>query len=327
MSNDNERDTNEVARTETESALGSFQQDTVESAPEHPDEVVRARQVDSTGRAAANDDGTTPIIELRDVSVTFRSRSGGIFKPHLVHAVRGVTMKLNAGETLGLVGESGCGKSTTARVMCGLQDPTEGEVYFQGRKVTKRSAKDRKQIGRVVSVVFQDPATALNARMIVAEQLLDPMVVHKINNKSYREERIRELIHLVGLPESVLQALPGQLSGGQRQRVAIARALSLNPDAIIADEPTSALDVSVRAQILNLLSDLKDDLNLGMVFISHDIQTVRYVSDRIAVMNGGTVVEEGPAQQILENPRDEYTRTLLGAAPSLLHPAKSAFAN
>ncbi|MCK7637311.1 ABC transporter ATP-binding protein [Corynebacterium pygosceleis] len=325
MSNDNERDTNEVARTETESALDSFQQDAVESAPDHADTTVRAQQIDSTGRAASNDDGSTPIIELRDVSVTFRSRSGGIFKPNLVHAVRGVSMKLNAGETLGLVGESGCGKSTTARVMCGLQDPTEGEIYFQGRKVTKRSAKDRKQIGRVVSVVFQDPATALNARMIVAEQLLDPMVVHKINNKSYREERIRELIHLVGLPESVLQALPGQLSGGQRQRVAIARALSLNPDAIIADEPTSALDVSVRAQILNLLSDLKDDLNLGMVFISHDIQTVRYVSDRIAVMNGGTVVEEGPAQQILENPTDEYTRTLLGAAPSLLHPAESAF--
>ncbi|MEZ2121893.1 MULTISPECIES: ABC transporter ATP-binding protein [unclassified Corynebacterium] len=327
MSKHNKHDSNEVIRTETEAALDSFQQGSVESVPDHADETIHGRRVDTTGRANPRHDGLTPIIELRDVSVTFRSRSGGIFRPNLVHAVRGVTMKLNPGETLGLVGESGCGKSTTARVMCGLQDPTEGEVYFQGRKVTKRSAKDRKQIGRVVSVVFQDPATALNARMIVAEQLLDPMVVHKINNKSYREERIRDLIHLVGLPESVLQALPGQLSGGQRQRVAIARALSLNPDAIIADEPTSALDVSVRAQILNLLSDLKEELNLGMVFISHDIQTVRYVSDRIAVMNGGTVVEEGPAQQILENPRDEYTRTLLGAAPSLLHPAKSAFAN
>ena len=264
----------------------------------------------------------TPIIELKDVSVTFKSRTGGIFKPNLVHAVRNVDMRLMPGQTLGIVGESGCGKSTTAKVMCGLQPATSGEVYFKGDLVTKRSAKDRKRIGRVVSVVFQDPATALNARMAVAQQLEDPMKVHGISNPKERQAWIRELIHMVGLPESVLQALPGQMSGGQRQRVAIARALSLRPDAIIADEPTSALDVSVRAQILNLLADLKEELGLAMVFISHDIQTVRYVSDRIAVMNGGRVVEEGPADQLLANPHDEYTRTLLGAAPSLLHPVK-----
>ena len=267
-------------------------------------------------------DTDTPIIELRDVSVTFRSRTGGIIKPTLVKAVQNVNMKLMPGQTLGLVGESGCGKSTTAKVMCGLQNATSGEVYFKGRKVTKRSAKDRKTIGRVVSVVFQDPATALNARMQVADQLIDPLVVHSIGDRASREDRIHELISFVGLPEQVLKALPGQLSGGQRQRVAIARALSLKPDAIIADEPTSALDVSVRAQILNLLSDLKEELGLAMVFISHDIQTVRYVSDRIAVMNHGQVIEEGPAQQILKNPQDEYTKTLLGAAPSLLHPAE-----
>ena len=156
--------------------------------------------------------------------------------------------------------------------------------------------------------------------MTIHDQLMDPMVVHKVGDPAYRENRVHELIEMVGLPESVLDALPGQMSGGQRQRVAIARALSLKPDAIIADEPTSALDVSVRAQILNLLMDLKKELGLAMVFISHDIQTVRYISDRIVVMNGGLAVEEGTAEQIFDNPKDEYTRLLLGAAPSLLHP-------
>ena len=264
---------------------------------------------------------STPIIELRDVDVTFRTRTGSLFNPNKVHAVRGVSLSLNPGETIGLVGESGSGKSTTANVMCGLQVATSGHVFFKGQEVTKRSPADRRRIGRVVSVVFQDPATALNARMIVREQLADPLAVHHVGTQSERESRVRELIDLVGLPNSVLDALPGQLSGGQRQRVAIARALSLNPDAIIADEPTSALDVSVRAQILNLLTDLKDQLDLAMVFISHDIQTVRYVSDRIAVMNGGRIVEEGPAKAVLDSPSDPYTRTLLGAAPSLLHPA------
>lgn len=263
---------------------------------------------------------TTPIIELRDVHVTFRSRGGSVFKPTLVHAVKGVNMKLMPGQTLGLVGESGCGKSTTARVMCGLQPATSGQVFFKGKEVTKRTSADRKRIGRVVSVVFQDPATALNARMSVAEQLVDPMNVHGVGSAEERHDRVRDLIGMVGLPTSVLDALPGQLSGGQRQRVAIARALVLEPAAIIADEPTSALDVSVRAQILNLLADLKEQLHLAMVFISHDIQTVRYVSDTIAVMNGGQVVEAGDAAAILHNPKNDYTRMLLGAAPSLLHP-------
>lgn len=193
-------------------------------------------------------------------------------------------------------------------------------MFFNGEEVTKRTADARRRIGRVVSVVFQDPATALNPRMVVHDQLADPMRVHKIGTEADREKRVSELISMVGLPASALDALPGQLSGGQRQRVAIARALSLEPKAIIADEPTSALDVSVRAQILNLLTDLKKELNLAMVFISHDIQTVRYVSDRIAVMNKGLVVEEGPAADLLSNPKDPYTRKLLGAAPSLLHP-------
>lgn len=262
----------------------------------------------------------TPIIFLDDIRVVFNTRTGSILHPNKVTAVDGLTIKLMPGETIGIVGESGCGKSTTANVMCGLQAPTSGKVYFKGVDVTKRTADMRKTIGRVISVVFQDPATALNARMTVHDQLLDPMIVHNVGTKAEREKRIKELIDMVGLPSSVLEALPGQMSGGQRQRVAIARALSLKPDAIIADEPTSALDVSVRAQILNLLTDLKKELGLSMAFISHDIQTVRYISDNIIVMNKGKAVERGTAAEVFNNPKDDYTRLLLGAAPSLLHP-------
>lgn len=268
----------------------------------------------------ANAKEQTPIIFLNDIRVVFNTRTGSILHPNKVTAVDGLTIKLMPGETIGIVGESGCGKSTTANVMCGLQAPTSGKVYFKGVDVTKRTADMRKTIGRVISVVFQDPATALNARMTVHDQLLDPMIVHNVGTKAEREKRIKELIDMVGLPGSVLEALPGQMSGGQRQRVAIARALSLKPDAIIADEPTSALDVSVRAQILNLLTDLKKELGLSMVFISHDIQTVRYISDNIIVMNKGKAVERGTAAEVFNNPKDDYTRLLLGAAPSLLHP-------
>ena len=276
-------------------------------------------KLNGTSTAPAGADGEpTPIIFLDDIRVTFKTRTGSILHPNKVQAVRGLTLKLMPGETI--VGESGCGKSTTANVMCGLQQPTSGKVFFKGEDVTKRSAAQRRLIGRVISVVFQDPATALNARMSVHDQLMDPLVVHKIGDKASREARVQELIEMVGLPNSVLDALPGQLSGGQRQRVAIARALSLEPDAIIADEPTSALDVSVRAQILNLLMDLKRDLGLSMVFISHDIQTVRYISDQIIVMNAGEAVERGAAKDVFEHPKDAYTKLLLGAAPSLLHP-------
>ena len=255
--------------------------------------------------------GVEPIIFLDDVHVTFRTRTGSILHPNLVHAVQGVTIKLMPGQTIGIVGESGCGKSTTANVMCGLQAPTSGKVYFKGKDVTKRTAEDRRHMGRVISVVFQNPATALNPRMVVREQLLDPMRVHNLGTEAEQEKRVKELLELTGLPSSAAEVLPGQLSGGQRQRVAIARALSLNPDAIIADEPTSALDVSVRAQILNLLTDLKKELGLAMVFISHDIQTVRYISDDIIVMNGGRIVEQ---QQLgVGGKRADDLQTTLGA--------------
>lgn len=259
-----------------------------------------------------------PVIELRGAHVVFKSRTGSLFRADLVHAVNDVSLQVHRGRTLGIVGESGSGKSTVARVLVGLQAPTSGEACFRGNAVHRYTPSVRRQVGRVVSVVFQDPATALNARMRIGDALRDPLNVHRVGTPVQRAARVRELLQLVGLPSSAIDALPGQLSGGQRQRVAIARALALEPDVIVADEPTSALDVSVRAQILNLLADLKTELGLGMVFISHDIQTVRHIADEIVVMRNGCIVESGPAGDVFGNPQDEYTRTLLAAAPSLL---------
>jgi len=264
---------------------------------------------------------TEPVIELRDVGVDFRIRAATFAKPIHLRALDQVSLAVFKGRTLGIVGESGSGKSTAAKVMIGLLEPTSGQVRFGGEVVRRFDAATRRRLGRVVSVVFQDPATALNARMLVRDALIDPLEVHGIGNAASRRARVAELVGLVGLPQSVLEAIPAQLSGGQRQRVAIARALSLEPQVVVADEPTSALDVSVRAQILNLLQDLKRELGLGMVFISHDIQTVRHIADEIAVMRNGKVVEYGPGAQVLGNPSQDYTRTLLEAAPSLLHAA------
>jgi peptide/nickel transport system ATP-binding protein len=201
--------------------------------------------------------------------------------------------------------------------MTGLQPVTSGEVLFDGRPLGRGGAA-RRELGRKVSVVFQDPSTALNPRLPVRETLVDPLRVHGIGDAASRLARVRELLHLVGLPQSALEVLPRQLSGGQRQRVAIARALALEPEIIVADEPTSALDVSVRAQVLNLLTDLKHELGLGLVFISHDMSTVRFISDSIIVMHHGKVVEHDTAARIFTEAEDEYTRSLLAAAPSLL---------
>ncbi|MDN5600957.1 MAG: ATP-binding cassette domain-containing protein, partial [Brachybacterium sp.] len=253
-----------------------------------------------------------PTIELRDVHVVHRLRSGSLLHPDTVRAVDGVSVSVRRGEVLGIVGESGSGKSTLARVMTGLQPVTAGQVCFDGEPMG-RGRVARKELGRKVSVVFQDPSTALNPRLAVRETLVDPLRVHGIGTESQRLSRVRELLHLVGLPQSALEVLPRQLSGGQRQRVAIARALALEPQIIVADEPTSALDVSVRAQVLNLLTDLKRELGLGLVFISHDISTVRFISDTIAVMNHGKVIEHGTVEQIFSEAEDEYTRSLLAA--------------
>ena len=258
-----------------------------------------------------------PVLELRDTSVVFKTRTGSLFSPNKVQANKHINFQIYRNDIVGIVGESGCGKSTLAKVMVGLQKPTSGEVLFKGEQLGwGRSA--RKKMGRSVSVVFQDPATSLNPRMSVQQQLLDPLNVHGVGSHSDRLNRVRELLSLVGLPQSALNVLPRQISGGQRQRVAIARALVPEPDVIIADEPTSALDVSVRAQVLNLLLDLKREMGLGLVFISHDINTVRYVSDRICVMLGGEIVEENTTEEIFTNPQHSYTRELLGSVPSLL---------
>lgn len=267
--------------------------------------------------SAKKSDLGQPVLELRDTSVVFKTRTGSLFSPNKVQANKGINFQIYRNDIVGIVGESGCGKSTLAKVMVGLQKPTSGEVLFKGEQLGwGRSA--RKQMGKSVSVVFQDPATSLNPRMSVQQQLLDPLNVHGVGSHNDRLSRVRELLSLVGLPQSALNVLPRQISGGQRQRVAIARALVLEPDVIIADEPTSALDVSVRAQVLNLLLDLKREMGLGLVFISHDINTVRYVSDRICVMLGGQIVEENTTEEIFGNPQHEYTRELLSAVPSLL---------
>ncbi|VTU06229.1 ABC transporter ATP-binding protein [Actinobacillus indolicus] len=259
-----------------------------------------------------------PIIELENIVVQFPSRDGTLFNPKKFTAVGGVSLEVNAGETVGLVGQSGCGKSTLASVIIGLQKPTSGTVKFNGLQMKYGSSEARKQFGRQVSVIFQDPATALNPRMRVLDILRDPMDIHNVLQPHEREKRVYDLLSRVGLPRSAALVEPTRLSGGQKQRVAIARALALNPKLIVADEPTSALDVSVRAQVLNLLADLKKELNLAMVFISHDLQTVRQVSDRIVVMNGGLIVEQGNAADVFDTPKEEYTKILLDAAPSLL---------
>lgn len=257
------------------------------------------------------------ILGLRDIHVIHRLRTGGLFRPDTIHAVDGISVDVRQGRVLGIVGESGSGKSTLARVMVGLQAPTSGTVTFRGRK-QNRSRRAQRELGRAVSVVFQDPATALNPRLPVRETLLDPLRVHNIGTEPERLARVQELLEMVGLPRSTLDVLPRQISGGQRQRVAIARALTLRPAVVVADEPTSALDVSVRAQVLNLLVDLRAELGLGLVFISHDISTVRFISDEIMVMKHGKVMEHRDTASLFGAAEDDYTRTLLAAAPRLL---------
>ncbi|MBB4684299.1 oligopeptide/dipeptide ABC transporter ATP-binding protein [Amycolatopsis jiangsuensis] len=259
------------------------------------------------------------LVEVEGVHVVHRVRGASLFGHEQVYALTDVGLAIEAGETVGVVGESGCGKSTLAKVLVGLQKPAEGTVRYSGAPL---SALRPIELGRTVGMVFQDPATALNRRLPVEKILRDPLDVHHEGTAAQRAERVRELMGLVGLPGSVADALPSQLSGGQRQRVAIARALALRPALLVADEPTSALDVSVRAQILNLLLDLKERLGLAMVFVSHDIQTVRRMSDRIVTMYLGRIVEQAPAGDLPGHAHHPYTRALFSATPSLLHPVE-----
>ncbi|MFF7973313.1 oligopeptide/dipeptide ABC transporter ATP-binding protein [Streptomyces sp. NPDC007905] len=263
----------------------------------------------------------TAVVEVRDVHVVHKARSGGVFTRDRVHALTGADLAVAPGETVGVVGESGCGKSTLAKVLVGIQRPTSGTVSFQGRDLWSMSPAERRAaVGAGTGMIFQDPSTALNRRLTVRRILRDPLDVHGRGTKTERDDRISELMTLVGLPRALAHALPGQLSGGQRQRVAIARALALDPGLVVADEPTSALDVSVRAQILNLLLDLKERLGLALVFVSHDIQTVRRMSDRVITMYLGRIVEETPADRVTDQARHPYTRALFSATPGLLDP-------
>jgi peptide/nickel transport system ATP-binding protein len=265
------------------------------------------------------DDGSS-LLRLDGVHVVHRVRSSRLLGHDAVYALTDASLALDEGETVGVVGESGCGKSTLARVIVGLQRPTAGTVRYGGVSLWEMSAAERaREVGRGVGMVFQDPSTALNRRLSVSTIIRDPLDVHHAGTPTERAERVRELMSLVGLPDSVADAVPGQLSGGQRQRVAIARALAMRPRLLVADEPTSALDVSVRAQILNLLIDLRERLGLAMVFVSHDIQTVRRMSDRIVTMYLGRVVEEAPAADMPDGACHPYTRALFSATPSLLH--------
>lgn len=242
-----------------------------------------------------------PILTLENIHKSFDGTK----------VLDGISLSVLPGQFLTLLGPSGCGKTTTLRIIAGLETPDEGRVLLNGAEVTKLPPEKR-----AVNTVFQN--YALFPHMNVLKNIAYPMKLRRVK-KEDAARRVEELLSVVQL-EGFGKRMPSQLSGGQRQRVAIARALSLEPDAIIADEPTSALDVSVRAQILNLLMDLKRDLGLSMVFISHDIQTVRYISDQIIVMNAGEAVERSAAKDVFEHPKDAYTKLLLGAAPSLLHP-------
>ncbi|MGW5062362.1 oligopeptide/dipeptide ABC transporter ATP-binding protein [Streptomyces sp. NPDC004096] len=261
------------------------------------------------------------VVELSGAHVVHRARSGGLFTRDTVYALTGADLCVAPGETVGVVGESGCGKSTLAKVLVGVERPTSGRVLFRGRDLWSMPPAERRSVvGAGTGMVFQDPSTALNRRLTVRRILRDPLDVHGRGTPAQREERVRELMSLVGLPRALADGLPGRLSGGQRQRVAVARALALEPDLVVADEPTSALDVSVRAQILNLLLDLKERLGLAIVFVSHDIRTVRRMSDRVVTMYLGRIVEEAPADRVTDHARHPYTRALFSAAPGLLDP-------
>ncbi|AQW32466.1 ATP-binding cassette domain-containing protein [Ralstonia syzygii subsp. celebesensis] len=250
-------------------------------------------------------------LELCALTRRFETRHGLFGKPHAFTAVREVSLRLARGETLGLVGESGCGKSTLAKMLLGLLPPTEGSVLINGREV---SPAERRAMARHIQPVFQDPYSSLNPRKTVAQIVGLPLQLHKIGRAAERAGQVAQMLDLVGMPKRTHAQYPGQLSGGQRQRVAIARALILRPKILICDELTSALDVSVQAQILNLLLDLKQALGLSYLFISHNLSVVEHLADRVAVMHRGSIVEEGTRASIFAAPAHPYTRMLLSCA-------------
>jgi oligopeptide transport system ATP-binding protein len=257
------------------------------------------------------------LLEVTDLTKHFPVRKGLFFERTVEHvkAVDGVSFEIAPGETLGLVGESGSGKSTTGYCVLLLLRPTGGSVRFLGRELTELGRGEVRRLRREMQIVFQDPYSSLNPRMTVGDIVAEPLQVHRIGTRRSRRERVRHLLDVVGFNPIFTNRYPHEFSGGQRQRIGIARALALGPKLIVCDEPVSALDVSIQAQILNLLKDLQGEFGLTYLFIAHDLAVVRAMSDRIAVMQGGKLVEIGPAAEVYETPRRPYTKELLAAVP------------
>jgi peptide/nickel transport system ATP-binding protein len=257
------------------------------------------------------------LVELTDLKMYFPIKSGIVLDRHVgdIKAVDGVSLEIKRGETLGLVGESGCGKSTVGRTILRLYEPTEGTILFAGQDITRLGESELRPLRRRMQMIFQDPYSSLNPRHSVGRIIGEPMTTHGIASRREANARVRELLQIVGLPADAGSRYPHEFSGGQRQRVGLARALSVNPDLIVADEPVSALDVSIQAQIINLLENLQSEFELTYLFIAHDLAVVRHISDRIAVMYLGTIVELSPAEELYDNPLHPYTISLLTAVP------------
>jgi oligopeptide transport system ATP-binding protein len=268
-----------------------------------------------TGEMDAGQNGS--LLTVRDLEKHFPIRRGILVERTVGHvkAVDGVSFDIPEGETLGLVGESGSGKSTTGYCILQLMKPTSGSIRFMGKELTELGREDLRRMRREMQIVFQDPYASLDPRMTVGGIVSEPLEVHGIGTRRSRSETVRKLLDIVGFNPNFTNRYPHEFSGGQRQRIGIARALALNPKLIVCDEPVSALDVSIQAQILNLLKDLQRDFGLTYLFISHDLAVVRAMSDRIAVMNQGKLVEIGEAEQIYTSPKDEYTKALFTAVP------------
>ncbi len=267
-----------------------------------------------TGSTHAN--GNRPLLEVEDLKKYYPVR-GGVLGGKIgdVRAVDGVTLSVREGETLGLVGESGCGKSTLGRTLMRLEDPTAGRVLFDGEDLAEASGEELFRRRRDIQIIFQDPYSSLNPRMTIGEIVREPLLVHRIGSRTEQIEKVRDLLETVGLTGEMLGRYPHEFSGGQRQRIGIARALALDPKLVIADEPVSALDVSVQSQVLNLMVELQRERNLTYIFISHDLSVVEYISDSIAIMYLGRIVEKGPADRVFSAPVHPYTRALVRAIP------------
>ncbi len=274
-------------------------------------------QTDAVGVGARPEDAEAPLLEVRQLKVYFPITRGIVVERHVgdVRAVDDVTLTLRRGETLGLVGESGCGKSTMGRAILRLYRPTAGTITFDGQDITTLGGAALRSVRRRMQMIFQDPYASLNPRMTVGGIVGEPLDIHSIGSRSERRERVEQLFEIVGLDPSYAERYPHEFSGGQRQRVGVARALAVNPDLIVADEPVSALDVSIQAQIVNLLERLQAQFRLTYLFIAHDLSVVRHISDRIAVMYLGRIVELAPSRELYDRPRHPYTVALISAVP------------